>query len=292
MDSMKFCAEYITNQYTEDGLKLPMFHFEPEGKDICVIHLHGMCDSFVSNYFGSVWGERFRQAGIGYIYLNTRGYSYVNDIEMIDGTKKQYGCVNEILEEAPRDIDLGIDTARELGYRRILLLGHSYGCNKALYYCTVPHRPFDGIIFASIPDVPGFVWKYQEDLEHQFEIARRYIAEGHPKKNLPDNVEDVYYYSAEALIDWYNPKTILNNFPVNEFNETDNWEDIKSLTVPSFSFSGDLEQSFYHRIDLVKEKAVNCPDFEYAYVEGADHYYIGREHETAELMIDWIKRKF
>ncbi len=42
--------EFINNVCTEDGLKLPMVHFESRKKDICVICIHGMCGTIIDNY--------------------------------------------------------------------------------------------------------------------------------------------------------------------------------------------------------------------------------------------------
>ena len=44
--------EFINDAYTEDGLRLPMVHFESQEQDICVIFIHGMCQTIMDNYFG------------------------------------------------------------------------------------------------------------------------------------------------------------------------------------------------------------------------------------------------
>ena len=35
--------EFINDAYIEDGLKLPVVHFNSKEKDICVIFIHWMC---------------------------------------------------------------------------------------------------------------------------------------------------------------------------------------------------------------------------------------------------------
>ena len=71
--------EFINNSYTEDGLKLPMVHFESERKDICVICIHGMCGTIIDNYFATVWGEVLTKNNIGFIYEHNRGHSIDNE---------------------------------------------------------------------------------------------------------------------------------------------------------------------------------------------------------------------
>ena len=145
--------EFINDAYTKDGLRLPMVHFESKKKDICVIITHGMCGTIIDNYFATVWGKVLTKSNIGLIYEHNRGHSIENDLVSIDGTFKRYGCMYEIFEECLLDIDLAIKTAKKIGYKRIFLAGHSYGCNKTIYYYYNKKPDILGIIFASAPDM-------------------------------------------------------------------------------------------------------------------------------------------
>ena len=125
--------EFINNLYTIDGLKLPMVHYNIDKKDICVICIHGMCGNFADNYFASVWGNYLSKKSIGLIYEYNRGHDIENDIVKKDGSLLRCGTMYEIFEDSIYDIDLAIETATKLNYKRIILLGHSYGCNKVIY---------------------------------------------------------------------------------------------------------------------------------------------------------------
>ena len=41
--------QFINDAYTEDGLYLPMVHFNSDEKNICVIFIHGMCQTIIDN---------------------------------------------------------------------------------------------------------------------------------------------------------------------------------------------------------------------------------------------------
>ena len=127
-------TEFINNAYTTDGLRLPLVHFESSDKDICVIFIHGMCQTILDNYFAIVCGETLANNNIGFLYEHNRGHSIENDILMKDGSYKRYGCMYEIFEDCIIDIDLAIQKAKDLGYKRFILMGHSYGCNKLIFY--------------------------------------------------------------------------------------------------------------------------------------------------------------
>ena len=85
--------EFINDAYTEDNLKLPMVHFNSKEKDICVIFIHGMCQTIIDNYFATVCGNVLSENNIGFLYEHNRGHSIENDIVMKDGSFKRCGCM-------------------------------------------------------------------------------------------------------------------------------------------------------------------------------------------------------
>ncbi len=286
MNNIKF----ISNKYTEDGLKLPMVHFESENKNICVIMIHGMCATIVDNYFATVWGEILSKNNIGFIYEHNRGHSIENDIVMKDGTFKRCGCMYEIFEESIYDIDLAIKTAKEFGYKKIILLGHSYGCNKVIYYKYKKNTDISGIILASAPDMIGSHKLVQKDYIDLLNEAKKNIDNGESTKLLHKKIEDYMYMSSETYYNWYNENSNLDNLPIIENNG--NWEQFENIDIPILTFSGLLEEDYYRHLDLLKKKAIKCNDFEYKYIDNTGHTYINKEEEIGNIILDWINKRF
>ena len=282
--------EFINDAYTEDGLKLPMVHFESNEKDICVICIHGMCGTIIDNYFATVWGKYLAKKKIGFIYEHNRGHSIENDIVMKDGSYKRYGCMYEIFEESLYDIDLAIQTAKNKGYKRIILLGHSYGCNKVIYYCYKKHPNILGIILASAPDMVGIHKLYQPDYQDLLQIAKRNIDCGEPTKLLPKMIEDYMYMSSLAYYNWYHEGTELDNLPVIENPE--HWEQFENIDVPILTFSGANEEDYYLKHTLLKEKALKCPNFESHVINDTGHTYFSKEKEIGILIEEWMTKNF
>lgn len=280
--------EFLSNEYTSDGLKLPMVHFESSKKDVCVICIHGMCGTIVDNYFASVWGKILAKNNIGFIYEHNRGHSIENDIVMKDGSFKRYGCMYEIFEESIYDIDLVLEVAKRCGYKRIILLGHSYGCNKVIYYYYKKHPEIIGIILASAPDMVGIHLKDEPDYKDLLIEAKQNIDNKEEDKLLHKMVEEYIYMSSKTYYNWYNENTNLDNLPI--LRNPKVWEQFASLDVPILTFSGALEGSHYLKLDLLKEKAINCCDFEYKIIDGTGHTYSNKEDEIGNLILDWVKR--
>lgn len=282
--------EFINDAYTDDGLRLPMVHFSSKEKDICVICIHGMCGTIIDNFFATIWGNILSQNNIGFIYEHNRGHSIENDIIMKDGSFKRCGCMYEIFEECIYDIDLAINKARELGYKRIILLGHSYGCNKVIYYYYKKQSNILGMILASAPDMLGSHFYEQKDYKELLQEAKENIDKGKPTQLLNKMIEDYMYMSSQTYYNWYNDNSNLNNIPV--ISNPEHWEQFEKINIPILTFSGSKENDYYLHLDLLKSKALNCEDFEYTIIDNTGHTYKNKEKEIGNIILEWIKNKF
>ena len=223
--------EFISDAYTEDNLKLPMIHFESNKKDICVICIHGMCATIVDNYFATVWGKYLSLNNIGFIYEHNRGHSIENDIVMKDGSFKRCGCMYEIFEDCIYDIDLAIQTAKNKGYKKIILLGHSYGCNKIIYYYYKKQPNVLGIILASAPDMVGsHLLVQREDYNELIAEAKNNIDNNEPTKLLHKMIEDYMYMSSGTYYNWFNENSNLDNLPI--IRNDNKWNQFETINVP------------------------------------------------------------
>ncbi len=282
--------EFINNAYTEDGLKLPMVHFSSKEKDICVIFIHGMCQTIINNYFATVWGNVLSENNIGFLYEHNRGHSIENDITMKDGTFKRCGCMYELFEDCIYDIDLALQKAQKLGYKRLILLGHSYGCNKLIYYYYKKRPNILGLILASAPDMVGLHLYRQNDYKELMKEAKENMDNGEPTRILKNLIEDYMYMSSQTYYNWVHANSNLDNLPV--MNNSENWYQIETIDIPVLTFSGSNETDNYLHLELLKEKAKNCNDFEYEYINNTDHFYNGKELEIGNIILKWIKERF
>lgn len=282
--------EFINDVYTSDDLNLPIIHFGVNKRDICVIYIHGMCETIINNYFTTVWANILVRNNIGFIYAHNRGHSIENDIIMRNGSFKRCGCMYEIFEDCIYDIDMAIETAKKLGYKRIILLGHSYGCNKVIYYYYKKRPKILGIILASAPDMIGSHLSIQFDHRDLLKEAKANIDNNKPTKLLHKMVEDYMYMSSQTYYNWFNDNSKLNNLPI--ISNPDYWEQFSSIDVPILTFSGSSEADYYLHLDLLKNKALKCDNFDYKIIENTGHTYKNKEAEIGNLIYNWINKNF
>ena len=247
--------------------------------------------TIIDNYFATVWGKFLAEKNIGFIYEHNRGHSIENDIVMKDGSFKRCGCMYEIFEDSIYDIDLAIETAKIKGYKRFILLGHSYGCNKVIYYYYKKRPNILGIILASAPDMIGSHLSAQSnEYKELLQEAKQNIDNGEPTKLLHKMIEDYMYMSSQTYYNWYHDGSMLNNLPV--IANPKHWDQFETIDVPILTFSGAKEEDYYLHLDLLKAKALSCSNFKYKIIEGTGHTYRNKELEIGNLIYDWINKNF
>lgn len=279
--------KFINDCYTKDKLRLPMIHYDSIEKDICIICIHGMCSNFLNNSFYHIWGEYLSNNNIGFVYFYNRGHDIESDILKEDGSIYRCGTRYEIFEDSICDIDAAIDKVVDLGYKKVILLGHSYGCNKVIYYLYKKNHNIEGIILASIPDMIGIHKLYEKDYESLLKEAKVNIDNNDGDKLLSKLVEDYMYMSSKTYYNWYRNNSNLDNFPI--LSNSNNWYQLESISVPILTFSGGLEEEYYKRFDLIKEKACNVKLFSSYLIPKANHVYEGQELYIAKIIYNWIK---
>ena len=98
------------------------------------------------------------------------------------------------------------------------------------------------------------------------------------------------YMSSQTYYNWFNKDSNLDNLPVMAYSE--NWRQFETIAVPILTFSGLNETDNYLHLDLLKNKAKGCTDFEYKIIDNANHFYNNKENEIGNLILNWIQEKW
>lgn len=283
--------EFIYGQ-SEDGLKLQGTHWNSDLKDICVVCIHGMGGNIIENYFAHVFGDVFTDSNIGFIYGHNRGYSHINDIQdVITGHHRRVGATFEIFEDCIYDIDLWVKEALNLGYKKVILLGHSFGCNKCIYYLSQKNNDnIVGLALASPPDMQGLTRGGKTNYNDLMEEAIQNIKNNEPKKILSSMLGGWNYVSSESYFNWFKEGSNCDNLPIKRNPEK--FEQLSKINIPIFAFSGENEEELYHKLDVIKSKALNCPSFDYTIVNNSGHTYKKVEDTVANLILNWINKVY
>lgn len=175
--------EKLVRINSADGLEMPGILYSPEHEtDKLVVHVHGINGNFYENRFLDYIAEVYTDCGYAFVTFDNRGKGYGSD--RYRGNELIYtGAMFERFEDCLPDLDGVLNWADTNGYKNIILHGHSYGCNKVLYYYAKRKSPnISRIIILAPCDVSGLLKAATpvEIYEKAVSDADRLIAAGKP----------------------------------------------------------------------------------------------------------------
>lgn len=101
-----------------------------------VLHIHGNYGNFYNNKFIWVMSKIYVENGIDFLSFNLSAHDGLCEgyeketLRYIGGAVVDYG-------ESIIDIEAAVQYAKKSSYSRIILQGHSLGCDKAIHYCLL-----------------------------------------------------------------------------------------------------------------------------------------------------------
>ncbi len=291
----------ITQFYSADGVKLNAFMNRPRSvrayKDLAVLHVHGL----TGNFFGSTGimeiSKRLASSGITFMSIETRG-SYI--VEVFNkgrgkhSSEQARGSAFERFEESVYDIDGAVSFLRRAGFRRIVLSGHSSGCQKIAYYAYKKKcRRISGIILMSPVDDYNYDSSYfGKNHSEIVRMAKRIKARGGYDALMPKKfANDTQFISAGRFLSTND----LSNPEARIFNYNGRLEEFSRITCPVLAIFG--TRGHYEKMDVRKclkrlSDVSSSARISTMTIKGANHNFKGRRDALASLIDAWIKKNF
>jgi len=144
-------------------------------KPLAIIWVHGWGANFYTPSYVGI-GRALAERGFPTISVNTRMHD-VGNVEKYTllGKRVRGGGYWGVTSEDARDISAWINYADQLGYSRVILVGHSAGwASVARYEADSPDRRVAGLVFAS----PGVAYSPQQDDPQLYAQAKKLVDEG------------------------------------------------------------------------------------------------------------------
>lgn len=271
-----------------DEIEQPGILYTPnEDTDKIVIHVHGLNGNFYENRFLDILAKSYTDKNYAFLTFNNRGRDFItellkgNDFTIIGGSLERF-------KDCILDIDGVVNWVKEKGYKEIILEGHSYGCNKVLYYYK--HRKDDNIkkiVLLAPCDIPS--------------EGKKFLSEEEYTKAKEESTRLVQENKENELIDFSvmaNGKiaagTYFNDFLPNGENDFIRYVDgingksevLNSIDIPTLVIFEDVDECVLTQpIDVVKKYLKNnLSNCNIQIIEGADHSYTGRYEELGKVI--------
>lgn len=253
----------------------------------CILYIPGLAGNFFESKFPREIGKVSIEKGYDFLFSHNQGSFQIIDFPFLrkDGKlkTKTRGAAYEKFEDCVYDIDAWVKYLDKLGYEEIVILSHSMGCNKIVYYLNQKNNskiskvillsPQDNVNFSKLDMHKGLL-----------EEAKENIKRGYPEKILSKKFLGFCLMSSDTYYQEVTNKNI-NNIPYKTPNG--NFSLINKINKPIYIIIGsdDIEDG-----DKYMQKIIdNCQNAKYSILADADHNFKNKESELIELVFNYLK---
>lgn len=272
-----------------DGIILHGLLFRSQKRnDTVILNVFGMTGDF----FSSKRIDKLCKAAIGgridIFSAGNRGLGGVFPFKDVNGERIFVGTALERFEECILDISAAIKLLKSLGYKNIILLGHSTGCQKAVYYMdkVKGHGVKAVVLLAPVDDYN----LARKDLGPRFveavRLAKKMVRNGRANEFTPNWIS---HYSAARFLSYALP----NKPEARIFNYDSNLTEFRSLKCPILVVIGSDEQYLTKPLeDYVSalSRATDSSKFYCKTMRGADHSFTGKERVLADVILGFAEK--
>ncbi len=284
---------FLSRIKTRDGINLEGIYVKPRRKsNIALVWLHGLGSNFARGQtLMEELSAQCQRNNIGYFKFNNRGHDAAVSIRKDNGKNQYIGDAFEKFTDCVLDIRAIIGNARKLGYRRIILIGHSTGANKALYYIyKTKDRSVKGLILLGpVSDIAAGRKKFgTAGLARGVELAER-LSRKNPAALMPA----LYgIFSARRFLSLFRPGGAEDVFPY--LNPGTSWKELKGVRAPIAVIFGPRDE-YLNRpakeiIEIFRSHASSTKSFSGVIIRGADHGFRKKEKELSLAIIQEIQK--
>lgn len=281
---------------TRDGVPLEGLLFKPKNKrSVAVFWVGGLNSRFSKSPERTIALARILgKAGIAFATFDHRGFGTLNTVRVQIGKKKKYllaGTGFERFEHSILDIEAIIKFLKKQGYKKLFLLGHSTGANKAAFYIRKGRgRGLTGIgLLGPLSDIPILKTDLGKKYRVALEISNKMIRRGQGKELLPLPLVNGGFWSAERFWSIAREKSNEDTFSYYNLKRKFNWT--KNIRLPLLVLIGEQDQYADRPIGKILERfkrEIPKKWFSGVILKNSDHSFTDKESELSYKIRNWV----
>ena len=284
----------IIKAIAKRGLELRGAIYESGSNDIVLVMLTGICSNVFQNDLLNSTGELLSQNGITVIIGHAHdSFSCFAYTDHSTGKQKHAGVFNDDFSMVYEDVETWVLKAKELGYKKIILAGHSLGSNKIINYLGNTKNNYVDYFIVSCPIDIMHWWEVMPNIDTCFDMAKKWVEEGRGDDILPFLFGGFSPMTANTVLGFYNAENLKNCPVLSKKGETKSLYNIKPqgtfLIGSKDSVTGKSPKVFMEQLNKwTKNPKLN----QVIEVDGASHIFYGKHDIYAQTILDCVKNHF
>jgi hypothetical protein len=275
-----------TNDYRMEGIL-----YEADNSDKTIIHIHGSYGNFYQAYFVKVMSKVYTEAGFNFLSFNltchdgfAEGYIGDTGFEYVGGALSEFST-------SVSDIDGAIEFAKTFS-KKIILQGHSLGCDRVVNYLLTSNHFFDFVLLAPCDSYRlQSKWIHPLSVETQLEKLKTDEIYYKDFDWLPIKEYGVYSANEEYILPITRKSllSLLEGPAFKLFNITAQIEYF--LNMSGFVYIGGKDNLQTEKPEtMFKFFQQRIANFKSFLVEEGDHMMKDKEQEVAEAIVAWLNK--
>ena len=213
---------------TPRGLELKGAMWGNNLMDTVVIMMSGICSNVFQNDLLPATGELLSANNIAYIAGHAMdAFSMIAYSDLKNHKQVYTGVVFDDFSLVYEDVEAYVKYAKELGFKNIILAGHSLGSNKIINYLGTTSDNYVDYFIVTAPVDLGYWWKVMPNINKCLELAKEFVAEGRGEEILPYVFGGFSPISAKTVLNFYNADNLKNCPVLSGDGETNSLSSIK-----------------------------------------------------------------
>lgn len=281
----------IIKAVAKRGLELRGAIYGDVTNDTVLVMLTGICSNVFQNDLLDSTGNLLSKNGIttiiGHAHDSFSCFAYTDHSIH---NQRHTGVFNDDFSMVYEDVETWVLKAKEMGFKKIILAGHSLGSNKIINYLgNTPDDFVDYFIVSSPVDIMHW-WKVMPNIDKCFDMAKDFVADGRGDEILPFLFGGFSPMTANTVLGFYNAENLKNCPVLSKEGETKSLYNIKPNGVfiigSKDSVTGESPKAFMEQLNNWTKTPNKNKVIE---VEGASHIFYNMQDVYAKTVLNCIK---
>ncbi len=257
-------------------------------RDTVVLITNGTGGNIFENNFLRTVGEELEKHEISFVYAHNSGAFQMIDFPSKNNNRHS-GVTFEMFDNCLEDLKAYVDFTKQQGYKKIILGGYSYGCNKVVYYLyKTKCKDVDKFILISPTDTEY----HTESEEKSIEEFNDYILRNNPKKDdiLPLLFDKYNFFTKQSYLDFIN-NSHHKNLPV--YSDKKHFNQLKSIDIDGLFVMGQndvfAKRNAKNHLQTILENSNKKANCKAVVIENTGHTYREHDKELAKAIVDFTR---